>query len=132
MEMRSLDRSTLGPENGFSQLLKPWSALNAPFKGAWCVVAPGTSTTRHAHPDYEIFIAMTGEATLSSAGEQITFRQGDIVHFPPHTDHQVINDGAEEFQMYAVWWDQETAGQFLDRHHGPGGDHHGAHDGQEG
>jgi mannose-6-phosphate isomerase-like protein (cupin superfamily) len=118
MEMRSLDRGTLGPENGFSQPLLPWSVLNAPFKGAWCVVHPGSSTTRHAHPDYEIFIALSGEAVLESRGERVPFREGDIVHFPPDTDHQVHNEGTEDFQMYTAWWTPETAEGFLARHRG--------------
>lgn len=118
MEIRSLDRATLGPENSFSQPLVPWPALKAPFQGAWCVVHAGAATMRHAHHEYEIFIAMRGEAMLESRGERTTFRAGDIVHFPPHTDHQVINDGAEDFEMYSVWWDAGMADEFMARDHG--------------
>ncbi|WP_018685207.1 cupin domain-containing protein [Actinokineospora enzanensis] len=116
MELRSLDRSKLGPDNGFSQPLVPWPALNAPFKGAWCVVHPGGSSTKHAHHDYEIFIAVSGEAVLESNGERVAFRQGDIVHFPPHTEHQVFNHADEDFQMYTVWWDTDLAAAFAERH----------------
>jgi mannose-6-phosphate isomerase-like protein (cupin superfamily) len=114
MEIRSIDRDALGPENGFSEPLVPWPALSAPFEGAWCVIGPSSSSKRHAHHEHEIFIAMAGEAFLESAGERVVFRKGDIVHFPPHTDHQVINEGTEDFEMYAVWWDSDMASRFVD------------------
>lgn len=115
MEIRSLDRAKLGPDNGFSQPLVPWPALNAPFHGAWCVIQAHSSSVRHAHHEYEIFIAMAGSATLEAGGERTVFRKGDIVHFPPHTPHQVINDGDEDFELYAVWWDSEMAAGFARR-----------------
>ncbi|MCW2879839.1 MAG: Gentisate 1,2-dioxygenase [Sphaerisporangium sp.] len=116
MEIRSLDRDRLGPGNNHSQRLMPWEALNAPFEGAWCVIKPGTASVKHAHHEYEIFIAVTGEATLESGGERTRFRPGDLVHFPPHIDHQVINEGQEDFEMYAVWWDLEMSEKFTGRH----------------
>ncbi|MEV7970802.1 cupin domain-containing protein [Sphaerisporangium sp. NPDC088356] len=117
MEVRRLDRDRLGPVNNHSQRLMPWAALNAPFEGAWCVVKPGTATTKHAHHEYEIFIAVSGEAVLSSMGEHSPFKPGDLVHFPPHVDHQVINEGDEDFEMYAVWWDVPMSDGFTARHH---------------
>jgi mannose-6-phosphate isomerase-like protein (cupin superfamily) len=118
VELRKLNRAALGPENSWSQRLVPWAVLNAPFEGAWCVVKPGEATTKHAHHEYEIFIAMTGKAILESNGERTPFVPGDIVHFPPHTDHQVINDGDEDFQFYGVWWDREMSDRFVQRHEG--------------
>jgi hypothetical protein len=35
-------------------------------------------------------------------------------------EHQVINEGTEEFQMYAVWWDAEMADKFAARHQAGG------------
>lgn len=116
MEIRSLDRDRLGPENNHSQRLMPWPAVNAPFEGAWCVIEPGASSEKHAHHEYEIFIALRGEAVLESAGERGPFRAGDIVHFPPHTDHQVSNETGEDFEMYTVWWDEAMTDVFAGRH----------------
>ena len=112
MQIRRLERDRLGPDNNHSQRLLPWPALNAPFEGAWCVIRPGASSVRHAHHEYEIFVAVTGSAVLESAGERTSFVAGDVVHFPPYTDHQVINDGAEDFEMYTVWWDRDMAAAF--------------------
>ena len=120
MEIRSLDRDQLGPDNNYSQRLMPWPAVNAPFEGAWCVIKPGESSTKHAHHEYEIFIAMSGEAVLESAGERTSFVAGDIVHFPPFVDHQVINESGTDFEMYTVWWDVAMTNAFALRHESEG------------
>jgi len=118
MEIRRLDRAALGPVNNWSQRLVPWAALNAPFEGAWCVVRPGGESQRHAHHEYEIFIAVAGEAVLESAGESTRFAPGDVVHFPPHVEHQVRNLGERDFEMYTIWWDRDMSDVFTDRHAG--------------
>jgi len=71
MEIRKLDRDGMPEEYGVSvQRLVPWDALNAPFEGAWCVVAPGKATDAHSHHEYEIFIAISGEGALEAEGER--------------------------------------------------------------
>ncbi|GGS42004.1 MULTISPECIES: cupin domain-containing protein [Actinokineospora] len=116
MEIRRLDRDRLGPDNNHSQRLMPWNAVNAPFEGAWCVIKPGASSERHAHHEYEIFIAVNGTAVLESNGERRSFSAGDIVHFPPFTEHQVINETDTDFEMYTVWWDEAMTESFAARH----------------
>jgi mannose-6-phosphate isomerase-like protein (cupin superfamily) len=119
MEIRPLLPDQLVHENGAEgKRLVPWPALNAPFEGCWVVVRPGCATGSHSHHEYEIFIAMTGAAELDSAGQRLAFRAGDIVHFPPHTDHRVINDGPTDFQFYCIWWDADMSERFADRHAG--------------
>lgn len=117
MERKPLLRDQLTFENGLhAQRLLPWTNLNAPFEGSWCVIAPGTSSTAHAHHEYEIFIAVTGEAVLDSGGRREPFKAGDIVYFEPGVAHAVINDSSEPFEMYSVWWDLNMAERFMTRH----------------
>ncbi|WP_030908495.1 cupin domain-containing protein [Streptosporangium amethystogenes] len=117
MDLRSYDPAHLRPDNGLlAKRLLPWETLNAPFEGAWCVIAPGTASTRHAHHEYEIFIAVSGEAILESEGERAPFAAGDVAYFPPGTDHQVVNDGTADFEMYGIWWDHDLARAFETRH----------------
>jgi quercetin dioxygenase-like cupin family protein len=119
MEIRPLVRDTMARENGADgQRLVPWPVLNAPFEGAWVVVPAGGATGAHSHHEYEIFIAVAGEAELMSGNERRAFRVGDIVHFPPHTEHRVINENETAFEMYSVWWDPDMSATFLDRHAG--------------
>ncbi|MEZ0089544.1 cupin domain-containing protein [Streptacidiphilus sp. EB129] len=117
MEIRSLDRAGLKSDNELlAQRLFPWPLLNAPFEGSWNVVVPGAASGAHSHHEYEIWIALTGEAELIVEGEKVPFTAGDVVHFEPQTHHQVVNNGDEPFQMYALWWDQELAQGFVTRH----------------
>jgi quercetin dioxygenase-like cupin family protein len=117
MEIRKLDREGMPEEYGVRvQRLVPWAALNAPFEGAWCVIAPGQATDPHSHHEYEIFIAISGEGALEAEGERSSFRPGDVVHFPPGRRHQVINAGDTDFQFYSVWWDPEMSENFTARH----------------
>jgi mannose-6-phosphate isomerase-like protein (cupin superfamily) len=125
MEIRKLDRAGMPEEYGVSvQRLVPWDALNAPFEGAWCVVAPGKATDAHSHHEYEIFIAISGEGALEAEGERSPFLPGDIVHFPPGVHHQVINAGDTDFQFYSVFWDSDMAGSFAARDAAAGQEHH--------
>jgi mannose-6-phosphate isomerase-like protein (cupin superfamily) len=117
MHIRRLDRTNLTRAYGIdSERLLPWEALNAPFEGAWCVVRPGEESAAHAHHEYEIFIAVTGRATLAVERERAEFRAGDIAHLPPGCTHWVINDGPEDFEFYAVWWDPAMSTAFVTRH----------------
>lgn len=116
MEMRKFDPVSLKPDNGLSaQRLLPWPNLNAPFEASWCVVSPGAESGAHGHHEYEIWVAMTGSAEIVCDGRRMPFSAGDVVHFPPGAHHQVVNEGTEEFQMYAVWWDAEMAEKFTTR-----------------
>ncbi|MGW4523063.1 cupin domain-containing protein [Amycolatopsis sp. NPDC004378] len=117
IDIRSLDRENLERAYGLdSQRLLPWPQLNAPFEGAWCVLRPGTTSTPHAHHEYEIFIAVSGSATLVVDDEPHPFTAGDVVRLPPGSKHCVANEGDADFEYYGVWWDTEMAAQFTARH----------------
>ncbi len=117
MEIRNLDKDQMKAEYGaFTQRLLPWAAVNAPFEGAWSVVKPGTATTRHAHHEYEIFIAAIGTSVLECEGDERSFVAGDVAFMSPHEAHQVINNGDADFQFYSVWWDPEMSQRFAERH----------------
>ena len=121
MEIVKLDRENLKPDNGLrAQRLFPWTALNAPFEGSWCVVPPGASSGAHGHHEYEIWVAMTGRAEIVTEEGRVPFVEGDVVHFPPNLRHQVVNEGDTDFQMYAIWWDAELTDRFSERHRSQG------------
>jgi mannose-6-phosphate isomerase-like protein (cupin superfamily) len=113
MHFRTLNRASLTHENGLdAQRLLPWPALDAPFEGSWCVIAPGTASTPHAHHEHEIFIGISGNAIVEADGEQRPFAAGDIAFFPPGVRHRVHNPGRRPFEMYSVWWDTDMAARF--------------------
>ena len=117
IEIRALDRAGLTRAYGLdSERLLPWPALNSPFEGAWCVLRAGTESTPHSHHEYEIFIAMTGRATLVVDGADHPFAAGDIAYLPPGSTHRVVNGTGEDFEYYGLWWDGEMSERFLVRH----------------
>ncbi len=117
MDVRNLDRANLTRAYGLdSQRLLPWPVLNAPFEGAWCVLRPGTASTPHAHHEYEIFIAVSGAATLIVDGERRGLATGDIAYLPPGSLHHVVNDGERDFEYYGLWWDTAMSVDFVARH----------------
>ncbi|WP_018544261.1 cupin domain-containing protein [Streptomyces sp. LaPpAH-108] len=116
MDIRHFDRAALSTENSWSQRLLPWPTLNAPFEGAQSVIRAGSASPRHAHHEYEIFIAVKGEAWIESHGERLPFVAGDIVHFPPGKEHQVINETDTDFEMFSIWWDTDMSRVFSARH----------------
>jgi mannose-6-phosphate isomerase-like protein (cupin superfamily) len=117
IDIRRLDRDHLERAYGLdSQRLLPWPELNAPFEGAWCILRPGTTSTPHAHHEYEIFIAVSGTATLVVDDEPHPFTAGDVVRLPPGSTHCVTNQGDEDFEYYGVWWDTGMSDRFSARH----------------
>jgi mannose-6-phosphate isomerase-like protein (cupin superfamily) len=110
IDLHRLDRDNLEPAYGLlGQRLLPWPTLNAPFEGAWCVLAAGTESQPHAHHEYEIFIALSGAAEVVVDGERHPFAAGDIVRLPAGSTHRVVNDGPADFEYYGIWWDAEMA-----------------------
>ena len=124
MQIRRLDRTGLSHKYGIdAQLLLPWDTVDAPFRGAWCILRAGVTSTPHSHPEYEIFIAMSGNAAVVVDDERRPFTPGDAVHISPGSTHQLVNDGAEDFEYYAIWWGREMSDQFWAHHErGPAGE----------
>ncbi|WP_268799651.1 cupin domain-containing protein [Pseudomonas huanghezhanensis] len=115
--LKTLHRKMFKFENNlFSHRLLPWPELNAPFEGSWCVIDAHTSSSPHCHHEYEIFIALKGNAFIISEGKKTLFKAGDVVHFPPNLQHSVINESDETFEMFSIWWDEEMARKFSQRH----------------
>ena len=119
VEVVHLNRDALQLEYGADiQRLLPWTALNAPFEGAWAVVRAGTDSTLHSHHEHEIFVAVRGAAVVECDGEHSPFSTGDVALFQPGQMHRVLNESAEDFEFYSVWWDEEMAARFISRSRG--------------
>lgn len=119
MHLRSVDRDNLEPAYGVEgERLLPWDDLNAPFEGAWVRVRAGGRSEPHQHHEHEIFIAMSGSAVLVVDGEERPFAEGDIAHLPPGSTHRVVNESAQDFEYYGIWWDAAMSERFIARHGG--------------
>ncbi|MCA3560001.1 MAG: SidA/IucD/PvdA family monooxygenase [Aestuariivirga sp.] len=103
--VKRFDPKMLVHENGLrAQRLLPFP-LTTPFESSWCILAPGSASTPHAHHEYEIFVALEGEAVIEMDGEEVTLTRGDTVYFEPGARHRVVNRGTTDFIMYSIWWD---------------------------
>ena len=40
------------------------------------------------------------------------------MHFPPHTEHRVVNESDRDFELYCIWWDPDMSAEFVRRHEG--------------
>ena len=117
MEIHKLEQADLKPDNGLrAKRLLPWPDLNAPFEGSWCVVEPHTESGAHAHHEYEIWVAIAGEAEIVTDSGTSAFVAGDVAYFTPHEWHQVVNRGEQAFRMYSIWWDGDMTTRFARRH----------------
>ena len=94
--------------------LLPWDGMRAPFGGAWCVVRPHTRSLPHGHEENELFICVSGKARIVLDGDHLDVEKGDVVLIAPSTHHYVDNATDEDFHMYSIWWDGESARAFLD------------------
>jgi quercetin dioxygenase-like cupin family protein len=95
------------------KLLHPWDGLTAPFEGAWCVLRPGDRSVAHAHHEHEIFIGISGRATVITPDRRYDFAAGDIAFLRPEIKHYLINETAEDFSYYAIWWDRVMSEHFV-------------------
>jgi len=93
--------------NVYGKRLFPWPGLPEPdFGTAWVVVAPGTTSTPHAHDETEMFFIVEGEGEMEVAGEKRSVKAGDTVFIPPHNDHSLTNPGSSRLVFLTVFWQQ--------------------------
>jgi mannose-6-phosphate isomerase-like protein (cupin superfamily) len=114
VDIRKLEPENLTRAHGLDlKLLQPWHGLDAPFRGAWCVLRPGDVSMPHAHHEHEIFIGMSGRAEVVSSDRRHEFVAGDIAFVRPGVEHQVVNTHDEDFSYYAIWWDRRMSAEFI-------------------
>ena len=119
VDIRKSEQDNLTRAHGLDlRLLQPWPGLDAPFRGAWCVLHPGDASEPHAHHDHEIFIGMAGRAEVTAGGQRHEFVAGDIVSVRPGVEHQVVNGHDQDFSYYAIWWDRAMSHEFLTQEDG--------------
>lgn len=97
------------------KLLYPWDGFTAPFEGGWCVLRPGDKSVAHAHHEHEIFIGMSGRATIVTPDRRYDLAGGDIAFLRPGIKHYLVNETDDDFSYYAIWWDREMSEEFVAR-----------------
>lgn len=117
--IRKREPDNLVREHGLDlKLLQPWPGLDAPFRGAWCVLRPGDVSEAHAHHEREMFIAMSGRGDVVCGDRRHAFEAGDIAVMNGGVEHHIVNEHTEDFAYYAIWWGPDMSAEFLARHPG--------------
>jgi mannose-1-phosphate guanylyltransferase len=69
----------------------------------WLEVPAGVSEELRSHEEAEqVYIVVSGTATMSATGDTRRVEVGDLVLIPPATDHAVANDGDEPLALVSV------------------------------
>ncbi|MEV6733603.1 MULTISPECIES: cupin domain-containing protein [unclassified Streptomyces] len=114
VEIRTAEPDHLLREHGLDlKLLYPWPGLEAPFRGAWCVLRPGDVSEAHAHHEREMFIAMAGRAEVVCNGRRWELAAGDIALMRGGAEHHIVNAHDTDFSYYAIWWGRSMSAEFL-------------------
>lgn len=57
----------------------------------------------HDHEDVEeIMVALKGEGLVADEDGEYSYAPGDVIIFPPNTQHKVVNNSDEEHEMIFV------------------------------
>ncbi len=59
---------------------------------------PGAECGRHstrAHEEILVFLAGQGIAQTGADNQSVAVGHGKVLYIPPHTDHNIINDGSD-------------------------------------
>ena len=88
--------------------LFPWAGVEkGAWGGAWVVVAPGQTSTPHAHDENEMFFFVEGSGTIVIDAEEQAISPGDTVYIPRNASHAITNSGRRRLVFLTIWWGQE-------------------------
>jgi quercetin dioxygenase-like cupin family protein len=110
MYIHSWENVALSTEPAYNvraKRLPRFDGADEPYAGgAWVIVAPHTTMTEHINPDgeSEVFYIVGGSGLLDVNGEKQVVKFGDTVFIPPHQDHSLTNDSADELVFLSLWW----------------------------
>jgi quercetin dioxygenase-like cupin family protein len=109
MHMFSADPRTMEYEEDYNvrgRRIFPWAEVpQSGWGGAWCAVAPGETSTPHAHEEKEVFFILAGAGTLRLGQETRRVGRGDTIFIPPSSEHSLTCDSSGELLFLTIWWD---------------------------
>ena len=69
----------------------------------WIDVPSGIDQELHSHEESEqIYVVVSGEGTMTVAGDKQGITQGDLILVPPATDHSIANSGNTDLCCVSV------------------------------
>ena len=113
MKMFSWTRDELAYEpdyNTHARRIFPFPGVEEPdWGGAWCVIAPGETSTPHDHDEKEMFFVIDGDGVIRMGDEERRIGRGDTIFVTPDVRHKITNDGETDLLFLSIWWDSGVA-----------------------
>jgi mannose-6-phosphate isomerase-like protein (cupin superfamily) len=106
VQIQRRDEAVMTEEYGcqFRRIL-PWQHSGPSDNGMGvAVVAAGSSTTPHAHAEFEHFFLVRGAGRVWVDGVAVEVSEGDVVVVSPHQLHYFDNTaGAQPMEVLCLW-----------------------------
>ncbi len=93
------DAEVLPRPYGIMHRISPVEARFEKLQVLLMTIDPGKATSRHHHPNEEVFFVLAGEAVLETRTGEHILREGDIAAIRPGERHQLENRSAVECRV---------------------------------
>lgn len=91
-------------EQTFRSTLNPRTFGTDAVSGGWYRLAKGVTNHLDMHPDRdEFYFVHRGRALLVLDGEPLRIEAGDTAIVPHGVEHQIINDAAEDLELFYLF-----------------------------
>jgi mannose-6-phosphate isomerase-like protein (cupin superfamily) len=82
----------------------------------WLEVPPDIDQELHSHEEAEqVYVVVSGDGTMTVAGDRQPIAEGDLVMVPPATDHSIANQGSVDLCCVSVPSPPVTASEVFGR-----------------
>jgi mannose-6-phosphate isomerase-like protein (cupin superfamily) len=82
----------------------------------WLEVPEGIDQSLHSHEEAEqVYIVVSGQGTMTVAGDTQEIAQGDLVLIPPATDHSIANGNSADLCCVSVQSPPVTSSEVFGR-----------------
>ena len=98
-----LEESRVGICGVITRLLNPDNVGLIDFNLTHCFISPGGESVAHYHRETsEFYICLRGKALINVGGVESSMSEGDCVFIPAFSEHEIINDTEDEFEILVV------------------------------
>jgi quercetin dioxygenase-like cupin family protein len=101
----TIDEAELKPENGIR--IGRWTQYTGlgdrPFGAMWFEVPAGGRSVIDGHPEVELAVVLSGEATFTVEGRDVNVSCGTAVLLQPYENH-VVHAKDDPVQVLSLYW----------------------------
>jgi quercetin dioxygenase-like cupin family protein len=106
MHRLTADQAVMAPENGIQ--IGRWTQYaglpDMPFGAMWFTIPAGGRSRLDVHPETELAVVVSGEATFCAGDEELTAPAGTAVVLRPQEEHVVRAGPAGDVKVLSLYW----------------------------